>query len=212
MAEGDAFEECLKCNQTWAAETAKSEPEFFANSAKGQAPAILWLGCADSRVPETTVLGLKPGQVFTHRNIANIINATDVSMLSIVQYAVFHIKVKHIVVCGHTYCGGVAASLANSKLDVLDVWLQPLRALREKHADELAKLDEKERGNYLSKANVRAGVEVLKRIPTVIDAIQERGLEIHGIIYDLASGLIEEVDTDEHEEHASKRIAAFARS
>lgn len=154
---------------------------------------------------------MKPGEVFTHRNIANIINSTDISLLSIVQFSVFHLKVKHIVVCGHTSCGGVAASLANAKLDILDVWLQPLRALREKFADELAAMPEGERGTFLAKENVKAGVEVLKRIPTVIDAIKERDLEVHGVLYDLSTGQLEDILVDENEQVACKRVACFER-
>lgn len=208
---GDDFKSALESNKTWASNFASSDPEFFPASAQGQSPPILWLGCADSRVPETTILGLKPGQVFTHRNIANIINSTDISMLSIVQYAVFHMKVKHVVVCGHTSCGGVAAALANSKLDILDVWLQPLRVLREKFADELAGMDSKEQGIFLAKENVKAGVETLKRIPTVIDAVRERGLQVHGVLYDLGCGKLEEVACEEHDHSSSKRVAAFER-
>ncbi|KAF1822299.1 carbonic anhydrase [Dissoconium aciculare CBS 342.82] len=212
MSSTDAYKSALESNHKWAHEVAEKDPEFFPTCSKGQAPEILWLGCADSRVPETTILGVKPGQVFTHRNIANIICPSDISMLSIVEFAVFHIKVKHIVLCGHTSCGGVAASLANSKLDILDVWLQPLRLLREKYSDELAAMDEAERGTFLAKENVRAGVEHLKRIPTVINAIRERGLELHGVIYNLGTGKLEEVTCDEDEAFCVKRVAAFERS
>lgn len=127
------------------------------------------------------------------------------------QFAVFHLKVKHIVVCGHTSCGGVGASLANAKLDILDIWLQPLRALREKYSDELEGMDEKERGTFLSKKNVQAGVEALKRIPTVIDAMRERGLDIHGVIYNLGTGILEEVDEVEDEKNSTRRVKVFER-
>ncbi|KAK4503234.1 hypothetical protein PRZ48_006662 [Zasmidium cellare] len=207
----DAYKRCLDSNHQWADKVAKEDPEFLTTQAKGQAPPILWLGCADSRVPETTILGCKPGDVFTHRNIANIINSTDISLLSIVQFAVFHLKVKHIVVCGHTSCGGVAASLANSKLDILDIWLQPLRALREKYADELEGMDAGERGTFLAKKNVIAGVEALERIPTVIDAMRERGVTVHGLLYNLATGKLEEVEFEEDEKTANKRVSAFER-
>lgn len=207
----DAYRNALECNKKWAQKVAQDEPDFLPTCAKGQAPPILWLGCADSRVPETTVLGCKPGDVFTHRNIANIINPTDLSLLSIVEFAVFHLKVKHIVVCGHTSCGGIAASLANSKLDILDIWLQPLRALREKHIDDLEGMDEGERSTWLAKKNVEAGVENLKRIPTVIDAMRDRAVEIHGLIYDLSTGVCDEVDCPEEETVCTKRVAAFKR-
>ena len=154
-------------------------------------------------------MGLKPGDVFTHRNIANVVNPTDLSLLSVVEFAVAHIKVKHIVVCGHTSCGGVNATLNNKKLGVLDLWLQPMRLLREKHAEELAKLEGADKNNYLAKLNVLHGVENLRRIPTVIEAMKERGLQVHGVIYDLATGLLEDQECVEHEEHSERRIAAF---
>ncbi|KXT18292.1 hypothetical protein AC579_2912 [Pseudocercospora musae] len=207
----DAYHHCLDCNKKWAQEVQQKEPNFFPTQAKGQAPPILWLGCADSRVPETTILNCKPGDVFTHRNIANIINPTDISLRSIVQFAVFHLKVKYIVVCGHTSCGGVAASLANSKLDILDIWLEPLRTLRERYADDLEAMDEKERGLFLAKKNVQNGVEHLKRFPVVIDAMRERGLEVHGCIYHLEKGELEEIDEPEDEKVADKRVRVFER-
>ncbi|KAK1820464.1 hypothetical protein LTR12_005051 [Friedmanniomyces endolithicus] len=175
-------------------------------------PAILWIGCSDSRVPETTVLGLKPGDVFTHRNIANIVSPTDLSLLSVVEFSVAHLKVKHIVVCGHSKCGGVAGCLANGKLGgSLDIWLQPLRALREKHDRELKGMEVDGQKAFMSAANVRQGVEVMKRIPTVIDAMKERGLQVHGLVYDLASGELEDVDCDEKDDVAALREAAFER-
>ncbi|KAF2215388.1 hypothetical protein CERZMDRAFT_82409 [Cercospora zeae-maydis SCOH1-5] len=209
----DAYHHCLDCNKKWAEEVTTNDPGFFPTCSKGQAPPLLWIGCADSRVPETTILNCKPGEVFTHRNIANIVNSTDISLLSIVQFAVFHLKVKHIVVAGHTSCGGVAASLANVKLDILDVWLQPLRGLREKFAEELEAMgDERERGTFLAKKNVLAGVQTLKRIPTVIDAVRERGLGIHGVIYDIDKGLLEEVDDEtEDEKCCARRVRVFER-
>ena len=154
-------------------------------------------------------MGLKPGDVFTHRNIANIINPTDISLLSVVEFAVAHIKVKHVVVCGHTSCGGVNATLNNNKLGVLDLWLQPMRQLREKHAHELDRMEGAEKSTYMAKLNVQNGVENLRRMATVIDAMKDRGLQVHGVIYDLATGLLEEVDTGEDEDVGKNRVAAF---
>ncbi|QIW99260.1 hypothetical protein AMS68_004778 [Peltaster fructicola] len=209
---GGALTAALESNQKWASNTASSDPEFFPKCAKGQTPKILWLGCSDSRVPETTVLGLKPGDVFVHRNIANIMNPTDTNMLSVVEYSVRYLKVEQIVVCGHSSCGGVAATLANGKLGVIDVWLQPMRALREKHAAELSKLDGAAKAAALGKLNVQAGVDVIKRIPTVIEAIKERGLTVHGAIYHLDSGKVEELDCKEDEAAGTTRSDAFALS
>ena len=154
-------------------------------------------------------MGLKPGDVFTHRNIANIINPTDISLLSVVEFAVAHIKVKHIVVCGHTSCGGVNATLNNNKLGVLDLWLQPMRVLRERYAEELAKLEGTEKTTYMAKLNVQNGVENLRRIPTVIDHMRERGVQVHGVIYDLATGLLDEVDCSENDDVGKIRVSAF---
>lgn len=205
----DAFKSCLESNQRWAKSTASADPAFFSNLAKGQAPEILWLGCSDSRKPETTILGLQPGDVFTHRNIANIVSPTDLSLLSVVEFAVRHLKVKHVVLCGHTGCGGVAATLANGKLGILDVWLQPMRAIREQHAEELEKLEGAEKSTYMAKLNVQGGVEVLRRMPAVLEAIKERGLEVHGLIFNLATGLLEDLKCGEDEAVEKKRVAAF---
>ena len=209
MCTGDAFQNCLTYNKQWAHDTAEKDPEFFPKLAKGQAPEILWLGCSDARKPETTILGLKPGDVFTHRNIANIINPTDISLLSVVEFAVRHIKVKHVVVCGHTSCGGANAALANNKLGILDTWLLPMKVLREQHADELAKLEGAEKTTYMAKLNVQAGVENLRRLPPVLEAMQERGLQVHGVMYDLATGLLEDLQCGEGEGAAKNRLATF---
>ena len=156
-------------------------------------------------------MGFRPGDVFSHRNIANIINPTDISLLSVVEYAVAQLTVTHIVVCGHTSCGGVAATLGNGKLGVIDVWLQPMRILREQHAAELEGLEGAAKTNLLCKLNVQAGVGVLRRIPTVLDAIRDRGLKVHGLLYDLGTGLLEQVDTEEPIDMGAVREKAFER-
>jgi carbonic anhydrase len=149
-------------------------------------------------VPETTILGLKPGDVFTHRSIANIVNSTNIDMLSVVEYAVAQLKVKHVVLCDHTSCGGIIAALQDGRtgLGSLDIWLQPVRALREKFAEEMAALPEGKRANFLVKKNVQAGLVILERIPEVIKAINERGMEVHSVFYDLSTGLVEELCQD----------------
>ncbi|KAF1350718.1 carbonic anhydrase [Delphinella strobiligena] len=193
----------------WSETTASTEPEFFERSAKGQSPKILWIGCADSRIPETTILGLKPGEVFVHRNIANIVTATDINSLSVIEFAVKHLKVEHILVCGHTSCGGVGAALGNNRLGLLDIWLQPMRQLRMEHSDELEKMDDKQKGLRLTQYNILRSLEVLRMNPTVIDAMNERNLELHGVIYDVASGKLEVVETSEDDHTQQKRLKAF---
>lgn len=155
----------------------------------------MWLGCSDSRCPETTILGLQPGDVFVHRNIANIISATDINTSAVVEYAVAHLKVKHIVLCGHSACGGAAAALSDARVGgVLDTWLTPLKAVRHAHAEELADIrDDRARAVRIAELNVEAGVKVLMANFTVQEAIRDRGLEVHGCLFDLASGRIHDL-------------------
>ena len=205
----DRFQFALAQNKKWAQELATSDPSLFPSLAKGQSPEILWIGCSDSRVPETTVLGLKPGDVFVHRNIANLLHPSDLSAQAVIEYAVVHIKVKHLVLCGHTGCGGVNAAMANQKLGVLDPWLLPLRSLRQKNLEMLSTLEPKEAALKMVKLSVEQGVRTLMEYPNVVDAMQERGMVIHGIVYDVGSGSIEEVKVEEAGRDESTRLHAF---
>ncbi len=155
----------------------------------------VWLGCSDSRCPETTILGLQPGDVFVHRNIANIVSPTDINTAAVIEYAVTHLKVKHVVVCGHSACGGAAASLSDARVGgVLDTWLIPLRALRNAHSEELNAIeDDKRRAERLAELNVEAGVAVLLANAAVLDAIDQRGLQIHGTFFDIGTGRIRDL-------------------
>lgn len=152
---------------------------------------------------------MQPGDVFVHRNIANILSPTDLNSLSVIQYAVEYLKVKHIVLCGHTSCGGVAAALGNKKLGLIDTWLLPLRSLRRENLKLLESMEPKEAGLKLVELNVRNGVKVLVENPVVLDAITERGLQIHGLIYDVASGELKELDIEEDEDMVKSRTTAF---
>lgn len=188
---------------------AEKDPALFERLSKGQSPQILWIGCADSRCPETTILGLNPGDVFVHRNIANILIPTDLNSLSVIQYAVQYLEVKHIVVCGHTSCGGIAAALGNKKLGLIDTWLMPLRQLRRENLKLLESMDEKSRGLKLVELNVRSGIDTLTDNPVVLDAVSERGLKVHGLIYDVGTGELNELDINESEEKIHSRTTAF---
>jgi len=205
----DTYVRSFTSNKTWASTVARSKPNLFPTLAKGQHPEILWVGCSDSRCPETTILGLQPGDVFVHRNIANILTPTDLNSLSVIQFAVEYLKVKHIVVSGHTKCGGVAAAMGNKKLGLIDIWLLPLRALRRDNLKLLESLGAEEAALKLVELNVRAGVKVLEENPIVIDATAERGLKIHGLIYDVGSGELKELDIREDEETVRSRKTAF---
>lgn len=199
------FTRALKNNHSWCQNILATRPAYFTESSKGQAPKILWIGCADSRIPETTILGLEPGQVFTHRNIANILTDSDLSSLSVIEYAVRHLKVEHAVVCGHTLCGGVNAALGTANLGVIDPWLQPLKRLSHRHADELARLQGDDKSKRLSELNILQSLETLKANPTVMEAIKVRGLEVHGVLYDLASGKLSKLETGETQANTDPR-------
>lgn len=158
------------------------------------------------------MLGLEPGDVFVHRNIANVITSTDLSCVSVVEFAVKNLKVQHVIVCGHTGCGGVAGALDNKHIGKIDTWLQPLRQLRMRNADALGKLDETSKGKLLVELNVKQGVETLRQNPDVIEATNTRGLQVHGMVFDLSCGELRSVDTDESIAVSEERMAAFACS
>lgn len=209
MQAQDAFTRALASNHAWADKTCETQPDFFVTSAKSQAPSILWLGCADSRIPESTILDLPPGNVFVHRNIANIIADTDLSSLSVIEFAVKYLKVDHVVVCGHTECGGVIAALGNDALGVIDNWIRPLRRLRLKHAKELAGLEHKARTRRLAELNVLQSLTTLKGNPVILEAVKQRGLKLHGVFYDLAVGKLQEVAGGENEEEFRAMVECF---
>ncbi|KAK8069649.1 carbonic anhydrase [Apiospora phragmitis] len=191
----DPFTYALSSNQAWAGYKSHQNPNFFPTLASGQSPTILWLGCSDSRCPETTILGLQPGDVFVHRNIANIVSATDINTSAVVEYAVAHLKVQHVVLCGHSSCGGAAVAAGDARVGgVLDTWLTPLKALRNAHRAELDAIkDDGARGIRIAELNVEAGVQVLLANQTVQDHIEERGLQVHGCFFDIGSGRIRDI-------------------
>lgn len=191
----NTFEYALKSNEAWANYKGHQNPAFFEKLASGQSPSILWLGCSDSRVPETTLLGLQPGDVFVHRNIANIISPTDINSMAVIEYAVVHLKVQHIVLCGHTCCGGAGAALADGRVGgVIDAWITPLRMLRKNNEVELKSLrDDGKKAVRLAELNVEMGVGNLMSSWFVEEAIRDRGLTVHGVLYDVACGKIRDL-------------------
>ncbi|KAL2879173.1 hypothetical protein SGCOL_005598 [Colletotrichum sp. CLE4] len=195
MDKENKFLYALSSNQAWAGYKSHQNPAFFKNLASGQSPSILWLGCSDSRVPETTILGLQPGDVFVHRNIANIVAPTDINTSAVIEYAVAHLKVKHVVLCGHSACGGAKAALGDSRVGgVLDTWLTPLKTVRAQNAKELDAIkNEDHKAVRIAEMNVETGVNVLMANFTVQEAIKERGMTVHGCIFDIASGRIRDL-------------------
>lgn len=207
----DAFKLCLETNKEWSSKVSSSHPELIPTLSKGQSPPILWIGCSDSRVPETTILGALPGDIFVHRNIANVVHPGDISVTAVVTYAVVHLKVKHVVLCGHTLCGGVNAALGNSRLGLLDTWLLPIRASRRQLFEDpgWADLSDEDKALKLVEANVRRGLAVLKENADIIEAGKDRGLKVHGVVYDIKKGELRELDDDDDDDKVEKRVKAF---
>lgn len=191
----NAFEKLLLENKAWAAETQMDDPGFFDRLAKGQTPEFLWIGCSDSRVPANMITGTNPGEIFVHRNIANLVVEDDLNLLSVLEYAVMHLKVKHVIVCGHYGCGGVKAALSDESLGLLDQWLIHIKHTYQDNRaiiDSIADPDTK--ANMLSEFSVRQQVINLSKTDTIRRA-WEKGSRphIHGWIYALKDGLLKPV-------------------
>jgi carbonic anhydrase len=182
-------------NREWAAAITAGDPEFFQKLAKLQSPKFLWIGCADSRVPATQLVGMVPGEMFVHRNVANVVVHTDFNCLSVMQYAVDVLKVEHIIVCGHHGCGGVKAALENSQLGLIDNWLRHVQDVIRDHEHSLLKIkDETKRLDRLCELNVVEQVLNVARTTIVQSAWQrEQELVIHGWIYGLEDGLLRDL-------------------
>ena len=179
-------------NRAWAAEITEREPDFFARLSGQQAPKYLWIGCADSRVPANQIVGLLPGEMFVHRNVANVVVHSDLNCLSAIQYAVDVLRVSHIIVCGHFGCGGVLSALRDQKLGLIDNWLRHVQDVRLKHQAHLAALaGEAQRHDRLCALNVIEQVVNVSQT-TVVREAWERGqsLVVHGWIYKLTDGLL----------------------
>jgi len=183
-------------NRAWAAEMTRQDPEFFERLSRQQAPQYLWIGCADSRVPANQITGLLPGEMFVHRNIANVVVHTDLNCLSVMQYAVDVLGVEHIIVCGHYGCGGVGAALRNDTLGLIDNWLRHVQDVRGKHRAELEMLpSETDRHRRLCELNVIEQVSNVCRTSIVRDAwARGQALAVHGWIYGLQDGLLRDLN------------------
>lgn len=200
FAPQDDFTSLLDRNNAWANRMNTARPALFPTNAQGQAPQILWIGCSDSRVGEGCV-DLLPGEVFVHRNIANVVANGDLSSLSVIQYAVTVLMVKHIVVCGHYECGGVYASLGSKKLGLIDNWLKNIREVKAANRKELdAITDPKAKANRLAELNCMAQARNVMRNDMVMEAIKERGVQVHAVMYDVATGLLKEVELPEDQD------------
>ncbi|WP_114792836.1 carbonic anhydrase [Niabella yanshanensis] len=191
-----SYTELLEANKEWAAQQLSVDPAFFSNLAETQTPEFLWIGCSDSRVPANEITGTTPGEIFVHRNIANLVVHTDVNMLSVLEYAVMHLKVKHVIVCGHYGCGGVKAAMGNNDFNqILNMWLRVIKDVYRHNRGELEAItDINERADRLVELNVREQAEKLCKTSIIQKAWKLReGPEIHGWVYGLKDGLLKEI-------------------
>jgi carbonic anhydrase len=184
-------------NQAWSEQIRQQHPEFFSNLSRQQSPGYLWIGCSDSRVPANEIVGLPPGELFVHRNIANLVVHTDLNCLSVIQFAVDILKVEHIIVCGHHGCSGVQAALWQQRLGLSDNWLRHVQDVRQKHSTFLASAgSESETANRLCELNVVEQVANVCHTTIVRDAWErEQKLSVHGWIYKLHDGLLRDMNT-----------------
>ncbi len=186
-------------NREWASRMVNKDPDYFRRHTDQQKPPYLWIGCSDSRVPASQVMGAGPGDVFVHRNIANMVNHNDLSVLSVIQYAVEVLKVRHIIVCGHYSCGGVKASLEQTEHGLVDNWIRPIKQIYETYKPEFEGLSERETVNRLCEWNVRQQVVHVAQTTILQKAWrQKQDLSVHGLIYNIRDGKLLDLDCSAH--------------
>jgi carbonic anhydrase len=188
-------EKLLSQNRAWAGEKIEADPEFFKRLSALQAPEFLWIGCSDSRVPADMITGTQPGEIFVHRNIANLVVNTDINLLSVLQYAVEVLKVKHVIVCGHYGCGGIKAAMNQHYYGIIDHWLKNIKDIYRFHRDEIDAIDsENERANRLTELNVQEQIFNLSKTSIIQAAWKnEKRPNLHGWVYGLENGIIKPV-------------------
>ncbi len=206
------IQKLLENNKNWVAEQLQEDPTYFERAAKGQEPDVLWLGCSDSRVHASEITQTGKGEIFVHRNIANLVNYTDLNFLSVLQYAVEVLKVKHIIVCGHYECGGVKAAMGSKQYGLMDNWIRPIKDTMRFYWDELEGLDEHERFDRLVELNVMEQVSHLGNTNVVRNSWAANGFpHLHGWVYNIATGGIESLVSMINEEHELKAVCKYER-
>jgi carbonic anhydrase len=191
-----SYNELFQNNKKWVEETTQKNPDFFNNLANGQSPKFLWIGCSDSRVPANEITGTQPGDIFVHRNIANMVIHTDMSMLSVLDYSVNVLGVQHIIVCGHYGCGGVLTAMGNKQVGLIDNWLRHIKDVYRFHQAELdAITDLKKRSERLVELNVEEQVRDLAKTSIVQNAwANGQPLLVHGLVYDIKNGILTDLN------------------
>lgn len=212
----DSFQRLLEGNRIYVAHKKHDDPEFFSKLAQGQKPDYLWIGCADSRVPNDQITSTRPGEIFTTRNIANLVDHTDMSMLSVLDYAVNHLKVKHIIVCGHYHCGGVKAAMTNRDHGILDNWLRNIKDVYRLHHEELdAIADPEAREKRLVELNVMEQVYNVCKTSIVQKAWVDNKSRlpiVHGWVYDVANGEIKQLPVDYESDEEFHDIFRYSKA
>jgi carbonic anhydrase len=214
MSELKSYEQLLLQNKAWVEQKTREDKDFFKRLSLTQTPEFLWIGCSDSRVPANEITGTDPGEVFVHRNIANMVNHTDMSMLSVLDYAVNVLEVKHVVVCGHYGCGGVLAAMANKQFGLIDNWIRHIKDVYRMHQDELGALaDVKERQDRFIELNVIEQVYDLSKTSIIQNAWLKRGSPtVHGWVYDLRTGLIKDLKVSMNSDEDMPDVYKFERN
>ena len=192
------YNQLLANNKKWVQKQLDENPDFFNELAKGQQPPLLWIGCADSRVPANEIIGAKPGEVFVHRNIANMVVHSDMNMLSVLDYAVNALKVRHVIVCGHYGCGGVKAAMGNQSIGIIDNWVRHIKDVYRFHKTELDAIeDENEKFNAFVEFNVKEQVLDLAKTSIVQAAWKnDQPLYLHGWVYGIDSGIVKDLNVN----------------
>lgn len=199
----NAYLKLLENNKKWANNVSKNDPDFFKRLAEVQSPEYLWIGCSDSRVPPNEITGTRPGEVFIHRNIANMVVHADINLLAVLEYAVNYLKVKHIIVCGHYGCGGVKAAMTNNNFGIINKWIRNIKDVYRIHRNEINELkSEKDRLNRLIELNVMEQVTNLAKTSIIQKCWKHKQRPyLHGWVYDLNDGIINPIFEMGHDDH-----------
>ncbi|SMG27560.1 carbonic anhydrase [Marivirga sericea] len=208
--EQQSYSRLFENNKKWVEEKLNLDPHYFENHAKGQKPKYLYIGCSDSRLPVNEMTGTSAGELFIHRNVANMVVHTDNNLMSVLQYAIQVLKVEHVVVCGHYGCGGVAAAIENKSLGLIDSWLMNIKESYQKNRAFVDKAESKEQKvNRLVESNVKEQVYNLFKTSYVQEGIRTQGLQIHGWVYDLKEGLLKDLNVKIDKDFDEKSVYDF---